>query len=368
MLAKLTSYAGLWVPALLLSALMVPLLLRGGRSTTQDLAVVQLTFDGPSAANHFPMASPDGRHLLFQRCDTPAVTLAPDGRTVYHFKEDDANWDIYRMRVDGSERVRLTDSPAVEDEPAWSPDGKTIAYRFLKRATFSIWLMDADGGNKRPLVEDPKFHAKTPSFSPDGRKVIFYANRAARQSWNIYAIGVNGGSIEQLTSGDCEDRHPQYAPEGREVIFHSDRDQIKIKTNGQHSLMRIFSLDLATGRCTPLTDTREPRDERHAYVAPDGRFLVYHAQAFGPDPQHPSQYRRVAEDIYLASRDGKKRLNLTQGDARYFKHPSWAADSKGIFCVFKEKRRAAGSSEPVGGWNVCFIDVRRALVRLQEME
>lgn len=363
MLRSIYKPVGLLVPAALLAGVVF---LLSQRAATDALPIVQLTFDGPGVANHFPVASPDGRYLLFQRCDHPAVTRTPDGQTLYHFKEDESNWDIYRMRVDGTEVTRLTDSPAVEDEPAWSPDGGTIAYRFVDQARFTIWLMDADGSNKRPLVDDPNWHAKTPSFAPDGSKVIFYANRAARQSWNVFTIDLASREIKQLTTGPFEDKHPQFTPDARAILFHSDRQNLTIKTKTHHKLMRIFALDLATEVCTPLTDPKETRDDRHAFLSPDGRHIVYHSLRFGPDPQHMNQYKKVGEDIYIMTHDGRRQINVTQGERRYFKHPSWSADGKGIYCVFKDKRGSAGeTSAREGAWNVGYLSVQAALEHLR---
>lgn len=363
--SKVFRNAGLVVPVVGLAALVLLLFLRRAGPSAHGLAVVPLTFDGLGVANHYPVASPDGRFLLFQRCAEPVSTRTPDGKTVYHFKEDESNWDIYRMRVDGSEVTRLTDAPAVEDEPGWSPDGTTIVYRMLEKACFTLWLMDADGGNKRPLLADPNSHSKTPSFSPDGRQVIFYANRAARQSWNIFTMDLAGGAIQQLTTGAFEDKHPQFTPDGRGIIFHSDRNNLTVKTTGPHKLMAVFSLDLESKEIHPLTDEQEHRDNRHAFVSPDGRHIVYHSLRYGPDPQHPGQYKKFDGDICVMTRDGRKRVNVTHADPRAFKHPSWSADSKGIYAVFKDKGDDTTSSPEKGGaWNLCYIDASAALKQL----
>src|SRR4051812_16829594 len=131
----LRTTGGFAVPLALLLAVAALVLWRGGGG---PLPIVPLTADGPAVSNQFPVACPDGRSFLFQRCESPAVTRSADGRTLYHFKEDESNWDLFRIGADGQGLVRLTDGPAIEDEPAPSPDGQTIAYRRFTQARSSI--------------------------------------------------------------------------------------------------------------------------------------------------------------------------------------------------------------------------------------
>lgn len=345
---------------LILLALVVLAFRRPDAPSAAGVQIVPLTFDGPGIANQFPQASPDGRYIVFQRCDKPGVSQSAAGKTVFTFKEG-SDWDVYRMRVDGTERVRLTDSPEVEDEPTYSPDGRTIAYRAVRNGSSSLFLMDADGQNKRPLIADPNMDLKTPAFSPDGRQILFYGDGGKAGS-HLFTVDLANRAMHQLTTGPFEDKHPQFLAEGAAVIFHSNRRGIEISLKGQAKrtpAMSIFSLTLGTGQIRPLLPDGggELQDSRHSFVSRDGRFIVYHAQTFGADPQHAGRYRRMREDIYVMTRDGQRRVNVTEHDWRYFKHPSWSADGRGIYCVFNDKR-----GEDV--WNVAYIDVTAALRQL----
>ena len=326
-----------------------------------SVQVVPLTFDGPGAVNEFPQDSADGRYVVFQRSDKPTVTTSPKGKKVYTFDEG-SDWDVYRMRADGREKVRLTDSREVEDEPTFSPDGTMIAYRVVHNGSSDLFLMDSDGGNKRPLVADPDTEEKTPSFSPDGHRVAFYANRAAADKWNLFTVDVASRDVQQLTRGRHQDKHPQITPDGTEVIFHSDRSEVQIPIGSggkQMDLMTVFSLNLGSGAIRPLLviDAENPQDSRHSFISRDGRFITYHAQTFGGDRQHPGLYRLLREDIFLMTRDGQRRVNLTQHDWRYFKHPAWSADGRRIYCAVNDKHKG-------DAWNIAYVDVTSALRQL----
>ena len=323
------------------------------------LKIVALTNDRArqtALINEFPTASPDGRYLAFQRTDDIKLEEYSDGSRDYDFT-DDSNWDIWRMRVDGTGWQRLTSAPTLEDQPVWSPDGSMIVYRFWHEENFDIFLMDADGGNNRPLVDEPS-DEKAPAFSPDGRHVVFFSNRDGTK-WSLYLIELATRQITRVTEGKYQDKHPQFSRDGRKIIFHSSRNSQKrfIPGIGNDQMMGIFSLDLATQQITPLTVSQPDEDNRHPFISPDGRFITYHCNKYSPKKNgQPDAAKRTGRDIYLMTNDGRRRLNLTQDDERQFKHPSWSADGKQIYCLVKDGETA---------WNICAIEVTPALAQLR---
>jgi Tol biopolymer transport system component len=326
--------------------------------------VRQLTSDErPSSEviNEFAVAAPTGGVFVLQHSENPKLVTRPDGSQVMDFKES-SNWDILRLGVDGDAPLRLTDDPASEDQPTWSPDGRTLVYRKLNGKSFDLYLMDADGSNKRELLVDPEHDEKTPAFSRDGKHVVFFSDRDGIR-WNLYSIDVDSRAVRRLTHEHFEDKHPQYMPDGR-VVFHSNRGSRRVVLEGgeEFDLMNLWSLDPETGTLRQLTrsddmaSTEVVRDNRHAWVSPDGRFIAYHSNLIEPEPHRAGVFRKKHRELCITTADGRRRVFLTQGDHRNFKHPSWAADGNGLFFVFKEKGQA---------YNAGFMDVSGALARLQ---
>jgi Tol biopolymer transport system component len=326
--------------------------------------VRQLTFDDKSpdeVINEFAVASPDGKYFVVQHSEDPKLVTTPDGTTQMDFKET-SNWDIYRYNVDGSGRLQLTDEPASEDQPTWSPDGKTIVYRKLNGKSFDLYLMDADGKNKRELLIDPLHDEKTPAFSRDGRKVAFFSNRDGIK-WNLYSIDLATRKVERLTHDEVEDKHPQYTPDGH-VVFHSSRGATHVTLEGgeEFDIMNLWSLDPDTGSLAELTSSygftsaHGMRDNRHAWISPDGKYVAYHSNVITADRKHPGVYRKRHRELCISTLDGSRRVFVTAGDPRNFKHPTWSADGKALFFVFKEKGHA---------WNAGSMDVSEALERLR---
>jgi TolB protein len=109
---------------------------------------------------------------------------------------------------------RLTDSrpsPDWESEPAWSPDGKRIAYVSSADHTgpLAIWVMNADGTGKHQLTF-PQAGDSSPSWSPDGRKILFTCS--AYPISDICVVNADGSGRRRLTEDDAENRDPDWQP------------------------------------------------------------------------------------------------------------------------------------------------------------
>ncbi|MCI0662382.1 MAG: hypothetical protein L0220_15030, partial [Acidobacteria bacterium] len=103
-----------------------------------------------------------------------------DRQIVFH-SDRDANTDIYRMNADGSNLIRLTDDPAADWSPAWSPDGQTIAFMSDRDNNFEIYLMQPDGTNLRRLTDNPGYDG-FPAWSPDGRTIAYLSQQDGQET------------------------------------------------------------------------------------------------------------------------------------------------------------------------------------------
>src|SRR6266851_4837885 len=87
---------------------------------------------------------------------------------------------------DGSGAKDLTDDKADNGFPAWSPDGKKIAFASDRDGTMNIYVMDADGSNAKNITNDPSYDAD-PAWSPDGKKIVFTSRRAG-MGFRLYSM------------------------------------------------------------------------------------------------------------------------------------------------------------------------------------
>ena len=91
------------------------------------------------------------------------------------------------MGSDGSNPRPLTDHPAEDRSPSWSPDGQHIAFESHRDGRAEIYVMDSDGSNLRRLT-DHSAEDRSPSWSPDGRHIAFESNRDG--DWEIYVMDI----------------------------------------------------------------------------------------------------------------------------------------------------------------------------------
>ena len=80
---------------------------------------------------------------------------SPNGRQIAYISQDDGNFEIYRIDADGSNKVRLTNNPSSDGLPVWSPNGQWIAFRSDRGGNWAIYVMRADGSDVRKVVDAP---------------------------------------------------------------------------------------------------------------------------------------------------------------------------------------------------------------------
>ena len=101
---------------------------------------------------------------------TPA--WSPDGRKLAFVSRRDGNSEIYVMNADGSEQGNLTQHPASDSHPSWSPDGRKLAFVSRRDGNSEIYVMNADGSGLRNVTRAPSDDLD-PAWSPDGRAIAF---------------------------------------------------------------------------------------------------------------------------------------------------------------------------------------------------
>ena len=173
------------------------------------------------------------------------------------FSYDDGIWVA---NADGSDR-RCVSSDGGFD-PTFSPDGSQIAYRLLLATDDGeIWVMDADGRNRHDLVNDPEFSDWGPAWSPDGRHIAFDSNR--RVGLAIWSMNADGSDQHIVTQGHGE--YPSWSPDSNRLAY----------SGGDYYDIRVVDADGSDD----VALTTSPAYDMGPAWSPDGMWIAYHTQA-----------------------------------------------------------------------------------------
>lgn len=182
--------------------------------------------------------------------------------------------DIYTVPVQGGTAIQLTSQDSYEQNPVWSPDGKTIAFASDRNGNFDIFTMKADGGSATRLTSNST--AEIPQcFTPDGKDILFSANiqdpatSAAfpRASFGeLYSVPVKGGKTTQVLGTPA--LSVCYSPKG-DFMLYQDNKGMESTWRKHHisSVTRdIWKYDTKTGTHTNLTN--RPGEDLNPVIDP----------------------------------------------------------------------------------------------------
>jgi TolB protein len=184
----------------------------------------------------------DGSRLAFPMFNTFASTpaISPDGtQIVFALRTPRGDTDLFISKLDGTDRRNITNNPAIDTSPTWSPSGRQIAY--ASGLPSQIHICDADGANVRRIVKEGG-DADCPAWSPDGRWVAFHWKPHLSTHYELFMAEVGSEKIFQLTSNGGSNESPSWAPDGRHIAFQSSRtgsNQIYIMLVDGSELRRI---------------------------------------------------------------------------------------------------------------------------------
>lgn len=156
--------------------------------------------------------STDGKYIvtdMIEPCDPDSAYCNPD---------------IFIMKSDGSDRINLTNTPSVTEwAPSFSPDGKKIVFVSEKDGDLEICVMDKDGSHLTQLTQNEAFDYM-PRWSPDGSHIAFVSDRDGGD-WDIFIMKSDGGSPRLITTNNGgNDFDPNWSPDGKWIIYVSDQD------------------------------------------------------------------------------------------------------------------------------------------------
>jgi Tol biopolymer transport system component/imidazolonepropionase-like amidohydrolase len=175
------------------------------------LAVPRITrgwFVQSSTVRHVELSLTEGTEM--------AAALSPDGRTL----AIDLLGCLWIVPASGGPARQISDEFGDIRQPAWSPDGKSIAFQSYRDGGWHIWTMAPDGTGLKQRTFGP-FDHREPHWSPDGTRIALSSDEMG--NYDIWELTLTTGQLRQLTKNPANDSMPAYSPDGREIAFVSDR-------------------------------------------------------------------------------------------------------------------------------------------------
>ncbi len=296
-----------------------------------------------------PQISPDGRRVVYVR-------------RAFDIMKDRARSSLWLLNADGSDHRALASGEANYHSPRWSPDGTRLLYASTAGGSSDLYVRWMDSGNEAKLshlTESPG----APAWSPDGKWIAFtmfvpesspsiaqmpampdgadwgppikFTDRVTYRTdedgylkqghTHLFLLPADGGTPRQLTAGAYDDGAPQWAPDGRAILFSANR---RDSADFQPLNSEIYEVSLADDSVRALTDRFGPDGE--PAVSPDGRLVAY----TGFDDRY--QGYQVTH-LYLMNRDGSGKRIVTGGFDRDIASPVWSRDGKGLFVLYDEE-------------------------------
>ncbi len=141
--------------------------------------------------------------------DDIAPAWSPNGRQLAFASYRGGNLDIYRLDLDTGRLHNLTDRPGPDTSPVWSPNGTKLAFESMRNGQWGVSVIDLEAGIVRDLT-DHMYANKAPAWSPDSRQIAFQSRREGY--WDIYIIELETGEIQNLTNSGSNDFNPVWSP------------------------------------------------------------------------------------------------------------------------------------------------------------
>ena len=370
-------------------------LLVGHARRAQDIPTVAFASFAPVETSIY-VAKGDGsdaRPLFTDSSQDYNPSFSSDGAWIVFTSLRGGSADLYRVHRDGSRLERLTDDPTFDDQGTLSPDGRSLAFVSTRGGRANIWLLDMARRKARNLTPGSSGDFR-PAWSPDGQWLAFSSDRdsshrklsfGALNSTGIYVMRNDGTEVRRITGGDATAGSPSWSPDGSRIVFYEAAlaENFKIVSPQPiHGDMQLVSVEWRSGERRVLGNGRGEKWFPHsvspgtiAYISggssggieriggpagsrgefwnaswtPDGKAMVFHRETHSPWPpfqRWPSRtdgYRLVRTGIFPSFAPSGDRLACNSSTAGILHNAILVmnADGSNPSVLFDDRERSA---------------------------
>ena len=219
---------------------------------------------------------------------------SPDGRHLAYVSFESQKAVVWVQDLGTGQRRMLANFRGSNSAPAWSPDGRNLALTLSQEGLSQLYLLPVQGGTPVRLTRSAAIDTEA-VFSPDGRQIYFVSDRGGGPQ--IYRTSAAGGNAERVSFSGSYNISPAISPDGKLLAY----------ITRQGSAYRLMTQDLESGTTQALSDTS---DDESPSFAPNGRLLVYATRQQGSDV------------LMTTTLDGKIKTRLLSSGAD-MREPAW---------------------------------------------
>jgi Tol biopolymer transport system component len=308
-----------------------------------------------------PLDAEAPKQLTFRRADDGQPAWSPDGRRLAFKTAQAGSNQLAVINADGTGETLLTRTFRFsEGQPAWSPDATKLLYRRTPENPLvqngDTWLLDVAGSAKDPTqpVTQPVLlrtgDERYPSYSPDGTQIAFRGDLDLVEpsgDEEIYVMNADGTNVRQLTSNGDFDSAPSWSPDGQRILF--ERAPAGTFTPGTEAQEKDVYVMRADGtHVRRLTDS--PGLDEGPEFSPDATKIAF------------SSARDGQQEIYVMDADGANARRLTDNPARD-ESPDWQTlpfDGRGHQACGDDSLASGGASSVLAMRVPCHVARRIA--------
>jgi dipeptidyl aminopeptidase/acylaminoacyl peptidase len=262
----------------------------------------------PNTTYHFQMCARDAEESPPRtNCSadgTFSTASAIGGSRIAYASDfhDPGGLEIFAVDPDGGNKDNLTENEGSDFSPSWSPDGSKLVFTSYRGAADAdIYVMDADGSDQTALTTDPAFDAE-PAWSPDGSKIAFVSGRSG--TGQIYVMNADGSAQTRVTTRADGASAPAWSPDGSKVAF----------VSGTLPDSDVYVMD-ADGTDQVNLTPGPGRDSDPAW-SPDGSKIAF------------TSLRDESFDVYVMDADGSDQVSVTEDPDDSEILPAWSPDGR----------------------------------------
>lgn len=276
---------------------------RGAFDTLIAYVVVKNDVNANKRVYTLAVADSDGYNeqiILKSRKPIMSPAWSPNGKRLAYVSFEKNRSIVYMQELKSGKRKTIAQFKGINSAPVWSPDGKRLAMTLSKDGNSEIYVMYTASGVLQRITNHYGIDTE-PAWSPDGRSLIFTSDRAGKPQIYQIAISQQGraGSPKRLTYEGDYNAGASFSPDGKSLVF----------ITRERGSFRVATLELATRYLQVLTHSQ--LDESPSF-SPNGKMILYATELRG---------RGILEAIAVDGSNSPQRLRVLSGDVR---EPAWS--------------------------------------------